>query len=102
MCSTPKPKRKVKVKTGNHVVSILAAMSSEKRLRFAQRANQASERRIEKQQAQQAAHKRVTRIIEVTTKTNTEKPWFYWLLSASFSEIMSKLAKEHRVKKRSH
>lgn len=43
MCSTPKPKRRVKSKTVNSSVGILSSMSNEKRFSFAERANQASE-----------------------------------------------------------
>ena len=47
MCSTPKPKRKIKAKTASASIGILSAMSREKRQIFTQRANQASDRRIE-------------------------------------------------------
>ncbi len=47
MCSTPKPKRKVKADKASSSVGILSSMSNEKRQNFAERANRASDRRIE-------------------------------------------------------
>lgn len=43
MCSSPKPKRRVKAKKSNTSVGVLSSMSNEKRLCFAGRANQASD-----------------------------------------------------------
>lgn len=98
MCSLPKTKRRVKAKTANSSVGILSSMSSEKRLSFAERANQASERRIEAKQLKREAQHRINKLIvkkphpqNVKTKTNKNQSWFYWLLSASFSELMRKL-----------
>ena len=98
MCSSPKPKRRVKAKKVNNSVGILSSMSSEKRLNFADRANQASDRRIEAKQLTRAAQHRVNKLIvkkphpqNVKTKTNKNQSWFYWLLNAPFSELMRKL-----------
>lgn len=98
MCSTPKPKRKIKAKTANSSVGILSSMSSEKRLRFAERANQASDRRIEAQQLKREAQNRINKLkvkkphpLNVKTKTNKNQSWLYWLLNAPFSELMRKL-----------
>ena len=98
MCSTPKPKRSVQVKKANNRASILGSMNSEQRQRFSQRANQASERRIEAKQLKLEKHHRTNKSIvkksSVTTnKTNTNKnkSWLYCLLNAPLSEIMRKL-----------
>ncbi len=94
MCSTPKPKQKIKGKTSNNVVSILSQMNAEKRKQFAKCANEASERReIQKQKAileqiqveQDKAH------VSLKKNTMTSKPWHYWLISASFSEVFHTL-----------
>jgi hypothetical protein len=45
MCSTPRPKRAVKVKSTPRVVSIMASMDAETRHRFTERANEVSERK---------------------------------------------------------
>ncbi|PKH88885.1 hypothetical protein [Colwellia sp. Bg11-28] len=102
MCSTPKPKQKIKGKTSTNVVSILSQMNAEKRKQFAERANEASVRReIKKQKAileqiqvdQNKAH------APLKKKTMTSKPWHYWLISASFSEIFQTLFhKNHAMK----
>jgi hypothetical protein len=96
MCSTPKPKRKIKAKTANSSVGILSSMNSEKRLRFAERANQASDRRIEAQQLKREAQHRINKLKvkkphPQNVKTNKNQSWFYWLLNAPFSELMRKL-----------
>ncbi|MDX2368606.1 MAG: hypothetical protein QNK36_09435 [Colwellia sp.] len=98
MCSSPKPKRRVKAKTANSSVGILSSMSREKRLSFADRANQASERRIEAKQLKNEARDRINKLIvnkrhpqNKKAKTNVNQSWFYWLLNAPFSELMRKL-----------
>ncbi len=94
MCSTPKPKQKIKGKISSNVVSILSQMSAEQRKQFAERANEASERReIQKQKTileqtqidQNKAH------TSLKKNTMTGKPWHYWLISASFSEVFQML-----------
>lgn len=98
MCSTPKPKRRANAKTANNSVSILSAISSEKRLSFADRANQASDRRIEAKQLKRDAQYQINKLIVKKTnsqnkKANTNKNqfWLYWLLNTPFSELMRKL-----------
>jgi len=102
MCSTPKPKQKIKDKTSSNVISILSQMNAEQRKLFAERANAASERReIEEQKAildqtqidQNKAH------TSLKKNTMTSKPWHYWLINASFSEIFQTLLhKKHEMK----
>lgn len=100
MCSTPKPKQKIKGKTSSNVVSILSQMNAEQREQFAERANKASERReVQKQKAileqtqidQNKAH------TSLKKNTMAGKPWHYWLISASFSEVFQTLL--HKNKK---
>mgnify|MGYP000002158619 CR=1 FL=1 len=99
MCSTPKPKRKVKAKTTNDSVGILSAMSSEKRKCFAKRANLASERRVEIEKLKQENLKCVndlkTNHIKKNNKakTNTTQSWLYWLFNTSISDIMRSLVR---------
>ncbi|MCW8834675.1 MAG: hypothetical protein OQK09_10715 [Colwellia sp.] len=98
MCSTPKPKRKIKAKLSSNSVGILATMSSEKRLRFAQRANQASERRIEAQRIKHKKQRHVNKLNTTVSNSSNQKAskhekqsWLYWLLDAPFSKFMRKL-----------
>ncbi|TWX64778.1 hypothetical protein ESZ36_18975 [Colwellia demingiae] len=94
MCSTPKPKKKVKGKNSTNVVSILSQMDAEKRKQFAERANEASERReVKKQEAifQQVQLNLNKGHASLKISTMTSKPWHYWLISASFSEIFHTL-----------
>lgn len=99
MCSAPKPKRRVNAKTGNNSVSILSAISSEKRLSFADRANQASDRRIEAKQLKSDAQPQINKLIvkkphsqNKKAKTNKNQSWLYLLLYVPFIELMRKLA----------
>lgn len=74
MCSTPRPKTKVKGKK-SHRGSVLSNMSPGVRSRFAECANSAQERRHQ---------------IALTTQKIAEKPQhnlLYWLVSASIKEI---------------
>lgn len=98
MCSTPKPKRRVKSKTVNNSVGILSSMSNEKRFSFAERANQASERHIGAKQLKHEEQHHINKLIvtkphsqNVKAKTNKNQSWLYWLLNAPFSELMRKL-----------
>ncbi|MDX2367450.1 MAG: hypothetical protein QNK36_03450 [Colwellia sp.] len=98
MCSTPKPKRRVKAKTTKSSVGILSSMSSEKRLSFADRANQASDRRIEAKQLKREEQHRINKLTVTKrhpqnkkAKTNVNQSWLYWLLNTPFSELMRKL-----------
>ncbi|WP_114327143.1 hypothetical protein [Candidatus Colwellia aromaticivorans] len=98
MCSSPKPKRKVKAKTANSSVGILSSMSSEKRLSFADRANQASDRRIEARQLKREEQQRINKLIvkkshplNIKAKTNTNQSWLYRVLNSPFSELMRRI-----------
>lgn len=98
MCSSPKPRRRVNAKTVNSSIGILSSMSSAKRLSFANRANQASDRRIEAKQLKREAQHHTNKLIvkkpypqNVKTKTHNNQSWFYWLLNAPFRELMRKL-----------
>jgi len=96
MCSTPRPKRKVKIASAAMASgSILSGLDAQKRAQFVQRANNADERRQKlamqnKQKSQQqAAHsKKLTLVHSPQTPSNLKtKGWSYWLLDASFKEI---------------
>ena len=103
MCSTPSPKRRINSKQANGGASILSSISTEKRQSFAERANQASERRIEAVKLKQEAQKRVNKLRGVSishthkkTKTNINQFWsfiskFKKLLNAPLNELMRKL-----------
>lgn len=97
MCSTPRPKRKVKVKISYSSVGILSSMNSDKRQSFALHANQASDRRIEAQQLKIAEQKRVGKLItNKSAKTNEDQFWRFFskitsLLSTPFSKLMRKI-----------
>ena len=93
MCSTPKPKRSIKAKTTIKVVGILSSMNSEARQRFATRANDASDRRIQLQNAKQnkAAANQSNISSKANNNSNNKRSWLYWIFSASFSEIFRKL-----------
>jgi hypothetical protein len=98
MCSSPIPKRRVKARIANTSVGILSSMSSEKRLLFADCANQASERRIKAKQLKSEAQNRINTFPLIKrhpknnkAKTNVDQSWLYWLLNTSLSELMRKL-----------
>jgi len=102
MCSTPKPKRRVKVKTANASVGILSGMSSEKRQSFAQRANQASARRIEAKKLKHQKQNSMTNIsfkrrksTQKKAKTNKHQFWLFLLiirfLKTPIHDLMRKL-----------
>lgn len=98
MCSVPKPKRRVKARIANTSVGILSSMSSEKRLNFADCANQASDRRIEAKQLKREEKYRINKLIvkktnaqKITAKNNINQSWLYWLLNTPFRELMRKL-----------
>lgn len=98
MCSSPKPKRRVKAKKANTSVGVLSSMTSEERLCFADRANQASERRIEVKQLKREAQNHINKMAvkkrhpqNKKAKTNANQSWLYWLLNAPFSDLMRKL-----------
>jgi len=99
MCSTPKSRNKVKASLTNNSDSILSTISNQKRQSFAQRANQASDRRIEEGKLKRE-EQRVNALKFDTTNqtknhtlsplTNVSQHWIYWLLNAPFSELMRK------------
>jgi len=97
MCSTPKPKRSSQGKVLASSTSILAAMNSIQRQAFAERANEASERRASKltfkQEMNQNIHSSTKRHQLKAYKNNAKDTWFYWLLSASLTDVMQKLIK---------
>jgi hypothetical protein len=87
MCSSPKPKRTVKAKKANNRMGILSSMSNEKRLSFADRTNQASDRRIEVKQLKREEQHRINKLTikkhhpqKIKAKTNTDQSWLCWLL----------------------
>lgn len=91
MCSTPRPKTKVKGKSGISG-GLLSNMSPEARSRFAERANAAQERRQKiTQEAQQK--KRLDASVESKRKAVTpsakkaQKGLSYWLLNASLKDV---------------
>jgi len=94
MCSTPKPKRTVKVKATNNVVGILSSLSCENRREFALQANQASERRFVMQQFAQEKQQRNDKLKTIDNKkcqVNTTQSWLYWLLDAPLSNLFRSL-----------
>ena len=92
MCSTPRPKTKVKGKSGTSG-SLLSNISAEKRRRFAERANSAQERRHQiAMNIQKSPSLLNTPIdsnsLEVVSKhQKKQKDLSYWLVSASLKEI---------------
>jgi len=98
MCSSPKPKRRIKAKIADTSLGVLSSISSEKRLNFAECANQASERRIKAKQLKNEAQNRINTFPLIKrhpkskkAKTNVNQSWLYQLLNAFFSELMRKL-----------
>lgn len=100
MCSTPRPKTKVKGKASSSG-SILSAMSSEARGRFAERANAAQERRH-----QIAMNARQTKSHLDNCQKDTKKGGnsyinesshniSYWLFNASLKEIFMVIFLRH-------
>ncbi len=95
MCSTPKPKRKIKATMTSNSVGILATMSNEKRRSFAKCANQASKRRIEMQTRKVTKQKSLNSNSlkpSQTKKAITLLPWLSQLLMTRISELIHKLA----------
>jgi hypothetical protein len=98
MCSTPRPKRTVKIKSTPRVVSIMASMDAEARHRFTERANEVSERNEAVRQ-----EKKALRLIQESKNkkqkrlkiTQQSKRLNYWLFSASFTEIVKRLTTGH-------
>lgn len=96
MCSTPRPKTKVKGKAGSNG-GVLSSMSSEARSRFAERANLAQERRhqmaMKAQQKERNLNtpKRASRKIVRRTATKSQQTLSYWLLNTSLKEVFHML-----------
>ncbi|MFT5296508.1 MAG: hypothetical protein ACI9YH_002528 [Colwellia sp.] len=101
MCSTPRPKRSVKVISTPRAVSILASMNTEARYLFTQRANAASERKEAEYQEKKSL--RLAKEIEYYQRNNQKtlkvqqqnQGLGYWLFSASFADIFKKLTFRH-------
>ena len=94
MCSTPRPKRKVKSSTAGFSGSVLASMSSVARGDFANRANAAQDRRDEIALINKAIQpsnqiKLVKAKLHQQAISSNNQHWRYWLLTASFKEIMT-------------
>ncbi len=96
MCSSPKPKSKVKGKGGKSG-SLLSTISPAARTRFAERANLAQERRhklamkIIKHEAQLATSFSRSNNKPPTKSQQSSKNVFYWLATASINDIFSML-----------
>lgn len=98
MCSTPKPKHKVKGKPSSNIVGILSQMDATKRKQFAARANDASERRELKKKEAALKQTQLTLVqlrhnenhAAINKNAMTSKSWHYWLLSATFSEVLQR------------
>ena len=96
MCSSPRPKTKVKGKAGISG-SLLSNISPEARSRFTERANIAQERRaqLKKKAQQKKAQLETSAIINNKTLNRaTKKPQrklSYWLFNASLKEIFMSL-----------
>ncbi|PKG86028.1 hypothetical protein CXF85_04455 [Colwellia sp. 75C3] len=93
MCSTPRPKTKVKGKAGTDG-SLLSNLSAEARNSFAKRANVAQERRyqmamkLEQAKYQRDASIKTTKKIENRTVSKPNRNLSYWLLNANLKEIL--------------
>lgn len=93
MCSSPKPKTKVK---GKKLMggSILSNVSTEGRSGFSERANLAQERRdqLKLKEKQKALHlQTIHKKNEKRLLKNKQSRLSYWLLSASLKEIIQLL-----------
>jgi len=102
MCSTTKPKRSSQGKALASSTSILATMNSTQRQAFAERANEASDRRVSQLKAmhprKQEPHNstkasQLKRDSLRTHQNRVKKTWLYWLLSAYLMNVMKKIIK---------
>jgi hypothetical protein len=97
MCSTPRPKRKIKsAKTGAISGSVLSNLSAQKRADFVKRANSADARRQEVKQQKAEKKQALSLVVNQAKKVvkNQKKPtksWSYWLVDASIKEIIMML-----------
>ncbi|MBL4909713.1 MAG: hypothetical protein JKX78_06780 [Alteromonadaceae bacterium] len=97
MCSTPRPKRKIKsASTGTVSGTMLSNLSAQNRADFVKRANSADDRRhqiqqqiAEKKQALSFVGHNVKKVIK--NKKVSTKNWSYWLVDASIKEIFMML-----------
>jgi hypothetical protein len=96
MCSTPRPKTKVKGKAGTSG-GLLSNMSAETRSRFAQRANAAQERREQIAIKAQQNNRQLNASLRTTKKAvhrlanKSQNSLSYWLVSASIKEVFMML-----------
>jgi len=102
MCSSPRPKRKIKIAKSVKSGGALANMTMNARQSFANKANLADEKRhkliVAKKTSQQShiiAARRVTKQKKSISKT-VKKSWYYWLAHASLTQIISKLLGQHK------
>jgi len=93
MCSTPRPKRKIKsTASGSVSGTLLSNLSAQKRADFVKRANSADERR-QQIKHQKSAQKQTLSLVNNTrkkaikTKMTPTKSWSYWFVDASIKEI---------------
>ncbi len=92
MCSTPRPKTKVKGKSGISG-GVLSNMNPDARSRFAERANIAQERRhkimMKEQQKKRPDNSvRLDKKVKNTSDRNMRNSLSYWLLNASMKDIL--------------
>jgi hypothetical protein len=96
MCSTPRPKSKVKSKGGTSS-SLLSNMSPEARSRFAERANIAQERRhqlaikSQEKKRQVDTSTKVAQKVERLSANKSQDNLNYWLLNASLKKAFTML-----------
>ncbi len=100
MCSTPRPKRRIKVIKGIKSAGALANMTTNARQRFANKANLADEKRqkliIAKKTRQQSHILSAKKNKQSTTALKAaDKSWFYWLAHASLTQLIRKLLGQH-------
>lgn len=88
MCSSPKPKTRVKGKTIGNGGGILASMSAEERKRFSERANIAQERRQNLNERTNKVNHQVSVTKTGSKNLNTRNvSTMFWLLNADLKEI---------------
>jgi len=92
MCSTPRPRGKVTAKAA-YSGSLLSKLSAEARLNFSNRANIADEKRCKKNVANEKTHHDKKRHLKskINKMNKVNKNWRYWLVKASFKEIITVL-----------
>ncbi len=102
VCSTPKPKRRNKGKSGSNSGSILSSMNCHTRTKFAERANMASDLRVGRAKQRRLKTTKIRLIVHQNMsntqnkKANNPKTnlsWFYWLLPHSLIKSLSERIK---------